>query len=123
MTDVSFIGATGLDLQRGFTSDNVMEAQMKARLLDLSRVRCVVLDSSKLIRPGGTFSVFVGFSPSKVDFVIMDDGVLKTKDPLFSTFLEKIEDSGICLITLSKLGCSAEKKSLTSKSEKVPKPH
>jgi len=102
VTDMGFIGATGIDFQRGFTSDSVLETQVKVRLLD-SRIRCVVLDHTKISRPGGTFSVFVGFSPQQLDFVLMDDEALRDDD-LFRAFRKKLEDANICLLTPSMLG-------------------
>ena len=82
---------------------------MKMRLLDLSRIRCVILDHTKVIRPGGTFSVFVGFSPKQIDFVIMDDKVLSEEEPSCVKFREMLKESKICLLTPEKLGLPGAK--------------
>lgn len=98
--DVSFIGATGVDMQRGFTSDHIAENQIKVRMLN-SRIRCVVMDSSKLTVAGGTANVFCSFGPG-LDFVLMDEPG-EGKKAMVEAFRSKLLEAKIFLLTTSML--------------------
>lgn len=99
VTDIAIVGATGVDLDRGFTSDDVRETSMKLRLLN-SRVRCVALDSTKVELSNATMSVFADFNSEQIDFVLMNDFVRK-KGELLDTFCTKLDTAGILLLTPS----------------------
>jgi alpha-D-ribose 1-methylphosphonate 5-triphosphate diphosphatase PhnM len=59
------------------------------------------MDHTKVTKPKGAFSVFVGLSTKKIDCIIMDN---KTEDADFGAFRRKLEELKIPLLTPSLLG-------------------
>ncbi len=63
-----FVGATGFSAAGVFSSQNIIESQMKSKVLEVSKRRIILADSSKFNKDA--FSVFA--RPSDVDIVITD---------------------------------------------------
>ncbi len=83
--ETCFIGASGI-LSRGvFSSQNIMESQLKQQVLAVSGRRVVLADSTKFGR--SAFSVFA--RAEDVDILITDSGY-KTPEDLIKTGLEVI---------------------------------
>ncbi|OAI52408.1 hypothetical protein AYO47_06225 [Planctomyces sp. SCGC AG-212-M04] len=75
--DLAVIGATSVDSEFDLYCDNESEAQIKSRLLQLARIRCIAADSSKLIAQSGGSWSFCCFKSSFLDIFITDEGILK----------------------------------------------
>lgn len=74
-----FIGATGVSAEGIFSSQNVMEADLKGRVLGISRRRIVLADASKFGREA--FAVFA--RPRDVNIFVTDsmaDGMQRLTD-------------------------------------------
>ncbi len=68
--ETGFVGATGFSMKGVFSSQNVIESRLKQAVLDSSRRRVVLADSTKAdVR---AFSVFA--RPGSVDILITDSG-------------------------------------------------
>jgi DeoR/GlpR family transcriptional regulator of sugar metabolism len=71
--DLAVIGTTNLNEDMKWCCDHEDEAYIKSRLLDSARVRCLAVDSSKLINPSrGSAFPFAAFSRFMVDIIITD---------------------------------------------------
>lgn len=66
--DKVFLGATGFDVERGFSSENAVEAEVKRKMLECGGEIIVLADSSKFTRPA--FANFAALND--VDRVITD---------------------------------------------------
>jgi DeoR/GlpR family transcriptional regulator of sugar metabolism len=83
--ETSFLGATGI-LSRGiFSSQNILESQLKQQVLEVSGRRVILADSTKFER--SAFSVFARFSD--IDILITDSG-FKNSENLTKLGLEVI---------------------------------
>jgi DeoR/GlpR family transcriptional regulator of sugar metabolism len=95
--DFSIVGASGLELPRGFCNYSEGEAAVKGMLLRRGRIKCVVMDSSKITGPGmgrsGMSFCFAPASKSAVDVLISDSGMLQHK-----TFCEELKMRGIVIL-------------------------
>ena len=68
--ETGFVGTTGYDAEGVFSSQNVIESQLKKQVLESSKRRVILADSTKAdIR---AFSVFA--RPGEVDILITDSG-------------------------------------------------
>lgn len=68
--DIAFLGATGVDLERGFTTPNALEAETKAAMVRASSLSVALADASKLGRL--TLARFAGLD--ELDVLITDVG-------------------------------------------------
>ena len=66
--DIAFLGATGVDLEHGFTTPNALEAQTKSAMVRASGRTVVLADAGKLGRV--TLAMFA--VPAQVDELITD---------------------------------------------------
>jgi DeoR/GlpR family transcriptional regulator of sugar metabolism len=80
--DVAFIGTTNLNNNDWtFCCDSEEEAQIKSALLHKARIRCIVADSSKLLKPkSGSNFPFASLAPSDVDMIVTDYGLFDKKN-------------------------------------------
>ncbi len=68
--ETGFVGATGFDIKGVFSSQNVIESQLKSQVLESSKRRVILADSTKAdVR---AFSIFA--RPENVDILITDSG-------------------------------------------------
>jgi DeoR/GlpR family transcriptional regulator of sugar metabolism len=66
--DKVFLGATGFDIERGFSSENAVEAEVKRKMLECGGEVVILADSSKFARPA-----FANFATlDDVDMVITE---------------------------------------------------
>jgi DeoR/GlpR family transcriptional regulator of sugar metabolism len=75
IADIAIIGTTSVNEAFDFFSDSEIESEMKSRLLNSARIRCICADSSKLMRRGGGSWAFCGFSNSMIDMILTDPGI------------------------------------------------
>jgi len=69
--DKVFMGASGFDPKRGFSSENAVEAEVKRKMLSCGGEVIILADSTKFLRPA-----FANFAKSdEVDLVITDKKV------------------------------------------------
>jgi len=74
--ETSFLGASGI-LSRGiFSSQNILESQLKQQVLDVSGRRVILADSTKFGR--SAFSVFA--RSGDIDILITDSGIKNTEN-------------------------------------------
>lgn len=67
--DIVFIGATGIDIRTGFTCQNSIEAELKAKFLSIATRKFIVADSTKY--GYSAFQTYCNFND--VDALITDD--------------------------------------------------
>lgn len=77
--DKLFLGCSGFDVNRGFSSENAVEAETKNKLLSCSGTRIILADHEKFERPA--FANFAGLD--EIDMVITDR---KLSDVVNKTF-------------------------------------
>jgi DeoR family transcriptional regulator of aga operon len=68
--ELGFIGTTGFSREGYFTAQNIIESNLKSKVLEVSKRRIILADSSKFER--NAFSVFA--RPENVDVLITDPG-------------------------------------------------
>lgn len=83
-SDVAMIGATSLRFDhskrpRAFACDSESEAHAKAQLLENSRIKCVVFDSSKFDKESSSSFEFAKASSQQVHIVITDSNTMEHK--------------------------------------------
>jgi DeoR/GlpR family transcriptional regulator of sugar metabolism len=96
MADFSIIGATGVDLRRGCCSYSEEEGVVKTMLLSRGRIKCIVMDSGKVMDSGSrhiTFS-FAPVSKETVSILISDDGIWQHEK-----FCKEVQSRGISILT------------------------
>lgn len=74
--DLGIIGTTSFNGDFDMFSDSEDESEIKSRLLNSARIRCVCAASGKVMRQKGGSFAFCRFSPRMVDMVLTDDGIL-----------------------------------------------
>jgi len=85
--DKAFIGVNGIDIKVGYTTQNLMECELKRCIIESASQSFVVADSSKL----GILKLSVICGVADVDFLIMDSG-------LDAASIEALERTGVELI-------------------------
>ncbi|WP_082357693.1 MULTISPECIES: DeoR/GlpR family DNA-binding transcription regulator [Arthrobacter] len=82
-TDLCFMGAHGLDAQRGLTSPNLLEAETNAAFIESTSRLVVLADSTKFqVRALATIAAV-----SAVDTIITDDGTSVAMRELFASLV------------------------------------
>lgn len=82
-TDLCFMGAHGLDAQRGLTSPNLLEAETNAAFIESTGRLVVLADSTKFqVRALATIAAV-----SAVDTIITDDGTSVAMRELFASLV------------------------------------
>ena len=84
--DVGFIGAAGISVERGFTSADPFESELKRSMMAACRRRVVVADAAKLEASG--FSTFA--RPREVDLFV-------TSRPSHPERLQELRDEGLTI--------------------------
>jgi DeoR/GlpR family transcriptional regulator of sugar metabolism len=82
IADVAIIGTTNVNANFDLFSDSEIESEMKSRLLNSARIKCICADSGKLMRRGGGSWAFCAFTPSMIDLVITDSKILEKQENL-----------------------------------------
>jgi hypothetical protein len=100
--DVAIIGSTGYREgderdSAGFSCANYHESQMKAALLKKAKLRAIILDSSKLVRPIAA-NLFVPLAAYELDLVILDDGVKINAGEAVQRFKQKALEAGVAVL-------------------------
>lgn len=85
--DKAFIGITGIDLERGITATDQIDAQTKKKIINSSKKVIALCDHSKF----GHVSVNFVSSVNKIDILITDSGTNKE-------FIRKLSKKGIEVI-------------------------
>jgi DeoR/GlpR family transcriptional regulator of sugar metabolism len=76
IADIAIIGTTSVNTGFDLFSDSEIESEMKSRLLNAARIRCICADSSKLMRRSGGTWAFSAFTNRMIDIVLTDAGIL-----------------------------------------------
>lgn len=85
--DKVFLGCSGFDLKRGFSSENMIEAEVKRKMLNCAEKKIMLADASKFKRPA-----FANFAEiSSIDLII-------TSGSMPDEILKKINKTGIKVI-------------------------
>lgn len=87
--EICFVGATGFDKSGTFTSQNVIESQVKKQVMASSRRRVILADSTKSTIQA--FSVFA--RPNDIDILVTDNAC---------TYLKELKKIGIEVIVVEK---------------------
>ena len=94
--DLAIIGTTNLNEQGDFCCDGEDEAQIKSRLLESARIRCIAADSAKLTTPGrGSAWAFASLSHVMIDLVITDDGSETACTPAMDALIRQADKRGV----------------------------
>ena len=68
---MAFVGATGFNVENGFTCQNSIESQVKSRILARARHAYIVADSSKW----GTVAFSTFARPENIEALVTDDNL------------------------------------------------
>jgi DeoR/GlpR family transcriptional regulator of sugar metabolism len=77
VTDLALLGATALDLARGFGCDTAEEGVIKNLFLERTQFRIIVMDSTKIQVGLGSAATFCPWTADAVDMLITDHGALE----------------------------------------------
>lgn len=86
--NIVFLGATGVSLEKGFTSSDIYEAEVKRAMVSAAQKVAIVVDHSKFEKQG-----LVSFSNIK------DVDVIITSDLVDKAILREIERQGVEVLT------------------------
>jgi DeoR/GlpR family transcriptional regulator of sugar metabolism len=80
--DVAIVGSTSFrfsdsDQPIGFACDSDDEAETKAKFLDISDLKCVAIDSSKILKQYSSSFIFAKVAAPYIDVIVTDTGILE----------------------------------------------
>lgn len=106
-SDIAVIGTTGCWSHPtgtvGFACDDLEEAKLKGRWLDMAFFRVVIMDSSKMDAPPSG-NIFAPLSSTAIDLLVIDDGKSTGAQDKVSNLRRKADKAGVSVLTLKTEG-------------------
>jgi len=102
-SDIAIIGTTGCWAHPlgtvGFACDDLEEAKLKARWLEMAYFRVVIMDSSKMDAPPSG-NIFAPLSSTAIDLLVIDDGKSSGAEEKVANMRREADKGGVAVLTL-----------------------